>query len=164
MPDTGFPPIANANARILILGSMPGQKSLAAQQYYAHPQNAFWRIMEELVAAEGTYEQRCQALSASGIALWDVLLSSERPGSMDADIRPDQSQDNDFKSFFARHSNIVRVGFNGQTAAKLFQRLVQPRLEDRILCTITLPSTSPAYAAMPFAEKLARWSEFVTNT
>ncbi len=162
MPDTGFPPIARPNARILVLGSMPGQKSLAAQQYYAHPQNAFWRIMAELVAATGTYEQRCHALIANRIALWDVLLSSERPGSMDADIRADQSEVNDFKMFLTEHRDIVRIGFNGQTAAKLFHRLVGPQLEDRIVYTVTLPSTSPAYAAMPFAEKLARWRDFIT--
>lgn len=143
---------------------MPGQKSLAAQQYYAHPQNAFWRIMAELAGADGSYEQRCNALTANGIALWDVLLSSSRPGSMDADIRPEQSEANDFSRFFADHGEIVRIGFNGQTAARLFQRLVQPRLGDRILDTTTLPSTSPAYAAMPYAEKLARWRNFITMT
>ena len=164
MPDTGFPPIARANARILILGSMPGQKSLAANQYYAHQQNAFWRIMQELVAAEGSYEQRCQALTGSGIALWDVLQSSSRPGSMDADIRLEDSKANDFHAFFSEHGGIVRIGFNGQTAARLFQRLIQPQLGDRILDTKTLPSTSPAYASMPFAEKLARWRDFITTT
>ena len=143
---------------------MPGQKSLAAQRYYAHPQNAFWPIMADVVAASGTYEQRCDALVASRVALWDVLLSSARPGSMDADIRPENSEPNDFHAFFAEHRDIVRVGFNGQMAAKLFQRLVRPQLNDRIMQTATLPSTSPAYAAMPFAEKLARWRAFMTTT
>lgn len=162
MPDTGFPPIALADARILILGSMPGQKSLAAQQYYAHPRNAFWSIMGKLVAANGSYEQRCHALVRSRIALWDVLLNSARPGSMDADIRLDESKANDFDTFFSGHVEIVRVGFNGQMAAKLFRRLVQPQLRDRIVAMETLPSTSPAYAAMPFSEKLARWRDFIT--
>lgn len=164
MPDTGFPPIASANARILILGSMPGQRSLAAQAYYAHPQNAFWRIMAQLVSADGSYEQRCHALTESGIALWDVLQSSSRPGSMDADIRLDDSEANDFNAFFSKHPGIVRIGFNGQTAAKLFERLVRPQLGDTILDTKTLPSTSPAYAAMPFAGKLAEWRDFITMT
>lgn len=164
MPDTGFPPVARANARLLILGSMPGQASLAADQYYAHPQNAFWRIMRELVAADGSYEERCRALTASRIALWDVLRRSERPGSMDANIRLDESEANDFNNFFAKHPRIVRVGFNGQTAARLFDRLVRPQLDATIEDVQTLPSTSPAYAAMPFDEKLARWRAFITIT
>ena len=164
MADTGFPPIASANARILILGSMPGQRSLAAQEYYAHPQNAFWPVMAELVAASGTYAERCRALVESRIALWDVLRCAERPGSMDADIRADRSEVNDFETFFSNHGEIVRIGFNGQTAAKLYHRLVEPRLRDRISNLETLPSTSPVYAAMPFAEKLARWRNFITTT
>ena len=163
MADTGFPAIASQDARILILGSLPGQRSLREQQYYAHPQNAFWPIMRELVGAEGSYEQRCAALCEQGIALWDVLLSSGRPGSMDADIRPGESEANDFNSFFAQHTEIERVGFNGQTAAKLFRRLVEPQLTDGITATTTLPSTSPAYAAMPYAEKLRRWCKFITT-
>ena len=162
MPDFGFPPIAHSSARILILGSMPGQKSLAAHEYYAHPQNAFWRIMAELVSASGGYEERCNALTRGGIALWDVLQSSSRPGSMDADIRLQESEANDFNAFFASHRQIVRIGFNGQTAARLFDRLVQPQLGDRI-STTTLPSTSPAYAAMPYAEKLKHWRDFITT-
>ena len=164
MPDFGFPPIAHASARILVLGSMPGQKSLAAQEYYAHPQNAFWPIMAELVSASGDYGERCNALTLGGIALWDVLRSSSRPGSMDADIRLDESEANDFNAFFTSHPEIDRIGFNGQTAARLFLRLVQPQLGDRIFQTVTLPSTSPAYAAMPYAAKLERWREFITTT
>lgn len=161
MPDTGFPPIVSEGARILILGSMPGQRSLAAQQYYAHPQNAFWPIMRELLAVKGSYEQRCRALAASGIALWDVLYRTERTGSMDADIRLLESEVNDFEGFFISNPEINRIGFNGQTAAKLFRRLVHPGLQDRIEQTVTLPSTSPAYAAMRFAEKLAQWRDFI---
>lgn len=83
----GFPPVARRDARILILGSLPGQRSIAAREYYAHPQNGFWKIMAELVGASGSYEQRCAALLKSHIALWDVLGSSLRPGSLDADIQ-----------------------------------------------------------------------------
>jgi len=161
LPDTGFPPIARADARILILGSMPGQKSLAARQYYAHPQNAFWRIMGELVAADDSYEQRCSALTSNGIALWDVLHRSERPGSMDADIRADQSEINDFQGFFDRHPALSRVGFNGQMAAKLFRQLVDQQLQDTIEHIVVMPSTSAAYASMPYAEKLRRWRDFI---
>ena len=163
LADTGFPAIASPDARILILGSLPGQRSLREQQYYAHPQNAFWPIMRKLVSAEGSYEERCAALRERGIALWDVLLSSGRPGSMDADIRLEGSQVNDFARFFSEHTAIERVGFNGQTAAKLFRRLVEPQLRARVTSATTLPSTSPAYAAMPYAEKLRRWRDFITT-
>ena len=163
MPDTGFPPIVRKDARILILGSMPGQRSLAAQQYYAHPQNAFWAIMCELLAVEGSYEQRCSALTASGIALWDVLYRTARPGSMDADIQLPESEVNDFNRFFSDNREIAKIGFNGQTAARLFRRLVPQQLQDRIEQTVILPSTSPAYASMRYAEKLKRWREFITT-
>lgn len=126
-------------------------------QYYAHPQNAFWPIMRELVGAEGPYEQRCQALVEAGIALWDVLKQSVRPGSMDADIQPDTSEVNDFADFMDNHGGIETICFNGRKAEQIFRRFVatdhlgsSPRLQP-------LPSTSPAYASMPFAQKLDRW-------
>ena len=109
----GFPPIARGDASILILGSLPGARSIAEQQYYAHPQNAFWKIMAELFGIEGDYVRRCQLLCEHGIALWDVLQSSIRPGSMDTAIRLDSAQPNDFESFFAEHPAIRTIGFNG---------------------------------------------------
>jgi len=150
-----FAPIARGDARILILGSLPGQRSLQAGQYYAHPQNAFWRIMRDLVGAEGTYEQRCAELVKHGIALWDVLAESLRPGSMDADIKLDSAKANDFSSFFLRHPNIERLCFNGQKAAQMYSRFVDDAGSG--LQQDTLPSTSPAYAAMAYPQKLARW-------
>lgn len=120
----GFPPIARPDARILILGSLPGQRSIAEQQYYAHPQNAFWRIMRELFAIDGEYALRCDQLSSRGIALWDVLHSSVRPGSLDASIRLDGAVTNDFATFFARHRDISLVAFNGRKAEQLFMRNV----------------------------------------
>ena len=86
-PSEGFPPVARADARILVLGSLPGQKSLSASEYYAHPQNSFWRIMQELFGVDGHYDQRCVLLGESKLALWDVLRSSVRRGSLDSDIR-----------------------------------------------------------------------------
>lgn len=158
----GFPPIARPDARILILGSLPSERSLAAGEYYAHPQNAFWRIMREIVGAEGSYDSRCTALVEAHIALWDVLRQSVRPGSMDAGIRLDTSQVNDFESFLSQHIDIGTICFNGRKAEAMFRRFVrwetlqcQPRLE-------LLPSTSPAYASMPFAEKLRRWRDVIT--
>jgi len=103
-----FEPIATPNARVLILGSMPGVASLEAGQYYAHPQNAFWRIMGELVGAglEKPYDERARILKANGVALWDVLQSCIRPGSLDSDIRDEVP--NDFAAFF--RSEERRVG------------------------------------------------------
>ena len=154
-PSQSFPPIARADARILILGSLPGQRSLQAGQYYAHPQNAFWKIMQALAGADGGYEQRCKALQDFGVALWDVLAESVRPGSMDADIRLDTVRPNNFAKLFRDCPEISRVCFNGQKAATLYERLVG--LDADSIRFETLPSTSPAYAAMPYQEKLARW-------
>jgi hypoxanthine-DNA glycosylase len=148
---------------VLILGSLPGQRSIDAQQYYAHPQNAFWKIMGELNGAGGPYTQRCQALIEHGIALWDVLESSVRPGSMDADIRRGTERANDFDSFFLEHTDVLLVCFNGQKAAQMFRKFV--RLEPAIVAwkIKVLPSTSPAYASMPYSEKLERWRQAITN-
>ena len=156
-PSTGFPPIARSDARILILGSLPSQRSLAVGEYYAHPQNAFWRIMRELVGADGSYASRCAALVEARIALWDVLEQSVRPGSMDANIQLDTSQANDFTGFLSQHPGIETICFNGRKAEEMFHRLVGP---EALQCTLRfelLPSTSPAHASMPFDEKLRRW-------
>ena len=153
----GFPPVAAADARILILGSLPGRRSIAAGQYYAHPQNAFWRIMQEIVGAVGDYATRCDSLLDSRIALWDVLANSVRPGSMDSDIDLSTTEANDFEAFFNAHKCVRMIGFNDQKAAQLFARNVVPGLKDTNLRMQTLPSTSPAYASMNFAEKLRLW-------
>jgi hypoxanthine-DNA glycosylase len=150
-----FPPIVRPDARILILGSLPGRRSLQEQQYYAHPQNAFWRIMAELVGAEGNYQRRCESLMDSGIALWDVLAESVRPGSMDSDIRLETAISNDFVGLFGNCPQIGQVCFNGRKAAAMFERFVGLDTFDKRF--ETLPSTSPAYASMPYSEKLERW-------
>ena len=156
-PSHGFPPIARGDARILVLGSLPSQRSIAEQQYYAHPQNAFWRIMGELAGAAGSYEERCAALMRHRIAVWDVLAASVRPGSMDADIDLDSAQANDFESFFSGHPDLCRVCFNGRKAAQMFVRFAGDAAGLRE--EVVLPSTSPAFAAMRFGDKLARWRE-----
>jgi len=155
---SGFPPIAAADARILILGTLPGQKSLGAAEYYAHRQNAFWRIMSALLGVKGEYESRCKQLTLKGIAVWDVLASSVRPGSMDADIRLDSAEQNDFAGFLAEHSGVTRIGFNGRRAEQLFRKLVIPELATPVPQLISLPSTSPAYASMSFDDKLDAWA------
>jgi TDG/mug DNA glycosylase family protein len=153
----GFPPIARNDARVLILGSLPSQASLAAHEYYAHPQNAFWGIMRELTGAHGDYTSRCDSLRKAGIAVWDVLASSVRPGSMDADIRLDSAVPNDFAAFFSTHPSLRLVCHNGKKSEDMFRKFV--RLPDTIagLQFESLPSTSPAYASLSFAEKLRIW-------
>ena len=151
----GFAPIAKNDARILILGSLPGARSIERNEYYAHPRNAFWPIMRVLAGAEGAYEQRCRALMDAGIAVWDVLASSVRPGSLDADIDLATAETNDFQSFFAAHPEISRVCFNGQAAAKIYRKRVQ--LDRSPTDLQILPSTSPAHAAMTIEQKLELW-------
>lgn len=152
----GFPPVSRRDARVLVLGSLPGKASIAAGQYYAHPRNVFWRIMAEIAAATGGYDDRCRALEAAGIALWDVLAGSVRPGSLDADIRLDSAVVNEFDAFFRAHRDLRLVCFNGRKAEQLFRRMVGTPVGG-VLRLECLPSTSPAHAAMPFAQKLCRW-------
>ena len=159
----GFSPVACADARWLILGSLPGARSIAEQQYYAHPQNTFWRIMQELFGIEGDYEARCAQLSANGIALWDVLHSSVRPGSMDADIQMSSAAVNDFAAFFSAHPDVTMVAFNGKKAEQLFTRFVEPDLKIVNVRRVALPSTSPAYASMPFSGKLRLWRDALVD-
>ena len=160
MHSDGFEPIASPTARVLILGTLPGQVSLQERQYYAQPRNAFWRIMGELFGAapELSYASRTRTLVDNGIALWDVCASAQRPGSLDASIR--RPEPNDFCGFFASHPRIGVVCFNGAKAAALYERHVLPSLPTSMQTVSyhTLPSTSPAHAAMPYSEKLARWS------
>jgi len=158
-----FLPIANNQARILILGSMPGRVSLKASQYYTHPRNAFWRVMGELTGAlpELTYQSRTEILSAAGIALWDVLASCTRPGSLDADIS--SMIPNDFETFFLSHPHISQVYFNGAMAEQSYQRHVLPGLTPRPLHYLRLPSTSPAHASLSYEQKLSLWRCAILN-
>ncbi len=160
--EEGFPPIERRDAHVLVLGSLPGAKSIAEQQYYAHPQNAFWPIMVELFGVAGDYDERCARLVEHGVAVWDVLRASVRPGSLDADIRQETATANDFGAFFEAHPEIEIVAFNGKKAEQLFYRMVanEHRQTHRY---IGLPSTSPAYAAMPFEGKLGLWRAGLTS-
>lgn len=158
---TAFPPIIGAQARLLILGSMPGEASLRLDQYYGHGRNAFWPILCELLSVpiDSDYASRVAALEANRIALWDVIAACERPGSMDADIRPGSVRVNDFAALFEAHPGIQCIAFNGGTAEREFHRRVLPNLNSvqQQIKRLKLPSTSPAYARMPFAAKLAAW-------
>lgn len=158
-PSEGFPPVAGPDARVLILGSLPGQRSITEQQYYAHPQNAFWPIMHELFGIQGEYDIRCRQLLQHRIAVWDVLAHSIRPGSMDADIRLGGARANDFEGFFVAHPEIQLIAFNGRKAEQLFGKFVGMQASDESVRRVGLPSTSPAYAAMPFSGKLLAWRQ-----
>lgn len=153
-----FDPIAHPSARILILGSMPGIQSLNASQYYAHKQNAFWKIMRELTGLnpDSPYTERLETLMASGIALWDVLNSCVRGGSLDHAIDLKSIQINDFQSFLQQHPQLELICFNGSFAERCFATHVLPTL-DCSLPLIRLPSTSPAHATLSLEEKTKAW-------
>ena len=158
---SGFPPVAAAGARLLILGSMPGVESLRQCRYYAHPRNAFWAVIGELcgVAADESYEMRCRALIDHGIALWDVIAACHRPGSLDSSIDQQSLIVNDFADFLRRYTGISAICFNGKSAAALFRRhVIRPdRLSVDYPALYTLPSTSPANARIGIAEKIRLW-------
>ena len=140
---------------------MPGRASLDAQQYYAHPRNAFWPIMSALFEVDATaaYQDRCTALRAKGVAVWDVLRACERPGSLDADIVEDSIAANNFAAFFGDHPDVGHVFFNGAKAEAAYRRYVVQALEARYqaLPATRLPSTSPAHAAMRVPQKIDEW-------
>ncbi len=162
-PSPGFPPILGRAPRVLVLGTLPSRKSLEKQQYYGHPQNAFWKIMAALVGASGAYTERCSVLAEHGIAVWDVLARSVRPGSMDADIDLATAVANPLADLVATNDSLGLVCFNGRKARQLFDRLVGVDAFDRPLEFVTLPSTSPAFAAMSLDEKISRWREALSR-
>jgi len=158
----GFPAIADNNARILILGTMPGKASLHAGQYYANERNAFWGIIAALygVPASAPYGERGATLRTAGIALWDVLRSCRRESSLDADIVAESIVPNDIAGFLFDHPAVRCVYFNGSTAESLYRKYVWQQLgaQSRRLPHVRLPSTSPAHACMRPAAKLRHWS------
>jgi double-stranded uracil-DNA glycosylase len=162
----GFPPLAAPGARVLVLGSLPGRRSLEAYEYYAQPQNTFWRMMGALFCAAPAlpYHERVARLTSCGVAVWDVLAAAERPGSLDSAIVRSTMRVNDFAPFFAAQPGLCVVAFNGTTAAELYRRRVLPQLEGpaAALERIVLPSTSPAHATLRFEEKLRRWTTLKT--
>lgn len=150
----GLPPIVGGTPRVLILGNMPSVMSLASGEYYGNPRNAFWRIMGSLFrfAPDLAYQERVHALTSHGIAVWDVLRSCRRVGSLDSAVERDSMVPNGFDAFFASHSSIERVVFNGAAAETNYRRLVgEPPLP-----SVRLPSTSPAQT-MRFEDKLLAW-------
>ena len=149
----GLPPIIDSRARVLILGSFPSAASLAAQQYYAHPQNQFWRILGAVIEQplpEMDYPARIAAVQAAGIAIWDVFASCERVGSLDTAIR--EAVPNPLAALKESAPALRQICFNGRMAAR---RICE--VEAMGFAATVLPSTSPAHAGMTFEEKLARW-------
>jgi hypoxanthine-DNA glycosylase len=149
-----MPPVGSADARVLILGSLPGEASLAALRYYAHPRNQFWRLLgraleEELVAL--AYQDRLDRLTARGIALWDVVGEARRPGSLDGAIR--QATANPLIDYIATHPRLRAVAFNGTAAARLGRLAIG---EAGPIWLIDLPSSSPAHT-LAFEQKARRW-------
>ena len=156
----GFAPLARPDARLLLLGSMPSVESLSQHRYYAHPRNAFWPILSDLLGMDSdSYEGRVREVTAHGIAVWDVLRDCTRPGSLDSAIEEKTAVTNDFNAFFRNHGEIRYVFFNGGKAEALYRKRVLPALEAEFaaLPRVRLPSTSPAHAGMNFEQKREAW-------
>lgn len=155
---TSFSSIANPNATILILGSMPGVASLSANQYYAHPRNAFWPIMSSFFGFEASlpYQERIEKLKAVNVALWDVLQQCEREGSLDSAIKAGSRHPNDFNAFLKQHQKIHVIAFNGAEAENSFKKYVKPTLTTTEIQLVRLPSTSPAHT-MKLDQKKQAW-------
>lgn len=159
---SGFPAVINENCDRLVLGSMPGVQSLNASAYYAHPQNAFWWIIESCFGIDRSlpYDERYASLLNQGVGLWDVVHRCRRPGSLDAAIDSASIEANDFASLLTDHPNIRLILLNGGKAAELWHKRVMPTLGEcgETLSFEQMPSTSPAYAAMKRDEKLKIWN------
>ena len=156
-----FPPLGNRQATRLVLGTMPGKASLLAGQYYAHPRNAFWYIIQELfgIPRELAYARRTRELARTGLAGWDVLAACTRDSSLDSDIVADSAVPNDFAGYLRAHRRIRVIYFNGGPARALFERHVAAELPEdwRAIARVTLPSTSPTHARRSHAQKLEAW-------
>lgn len=152
-----FDPVVNAGTRLLIMGSLPGEKSLAHSQYYAHPQNKFWLLLGEVLGIELKslpYEQRLSTLLAHGVGLWDVVAQAHRSGSLDSNIR--ERDDNDLVTLAASLPQLDTIAFNGGTAAKLGLKVLGDHASGYRI--VSLPSSSPAYT-LAYAEKLQAWQQ-----
>ncbi|KIA94501.1 DNA glycosylase [Flavobacterium sp. KMS] len=154
MESYSFDPISSPNASVLILGTMPGIKSLELGQYYGHKQNNFWKILFTVFNEDFTdvYEAKKEILIKNNIALWDVLKYCDRVGSLDSAIKNEIT--NDFDTFLKQHPDIKTILFNGQKAAAFFKKYIKVSNDYKL---ITLPSTSPANAGKSFDSKLNEW-------
>ncbi|MGZ3267949.1 MAG: DNA-deoxyinosine glycosylase [Croceibacterium sp.] len=157
---SSFAPVIAPGTRVLILGSLPGERSLAAGRYYAHPQNQFWRLVGSAIGHELealAYDARLEALLVARIGLWDTVASATRTGSLDAAIR--EAEHNPLADLVATLPDLRAIAFNGATSARIgMTALAGSALAGSALALLPLPSSSPAYAAMPFAEKRRLWT------
>jgi TDG/mug DNA glycosylase family protein len=153
-PSQCLPPVVNAGVRLLVLGSLPGVQSLASAQYYAHPRNGFWPLMQGVIGArlvDVPYAERLDVLLAHGVGLWDVVAEARRSGSLDAAMRDVAA--NPLSELVAGLPQLQAIGFNGATAAKIGRLTLGPTS----LTLIDLPSSSPAFT-LPLAQKAERWA------
>lgn len=156
-----FPPVVDANTRVLILGSLPGEMSLAQGQYYGNPKNRFWNLVGDAIGmdlVELDYAARLRALLDHHIGLWDVVAEAQRAGSLDSRIRDHAS--NDFGALIDTLPNLAAIAFNGGTAAKLGTKALGARADQYRL--LRLPSSSPAHASIPYLEKLVAWKQITS--
>lgn len=164
-----FAPVCEASAKILILGSIPGKASLKAQKYYAHPRNLFWPFISEILdkPLPDDYQDRCKLLTNHHIAVWDVLKTCRREGSLDAAIIESSIIPNHLFDFIEQYNQINAIFFNGTKAHKSFNRYLADKPEEQIRVThrnialVPLPSTSPANAAISRSSKLEQWSNIL---
>lgn len=148
--------MVRSDTRVLVLGSLPGDRSLAAGRYYAHPRNLFWKLMESVIdtgLVESDYPERLETLLAHKVGLWDAVQSATRPGSLDAAMR--EVEATDLAALVANLPDVRAVAFNGRASEKAGR----PQFADTDLALLPLPSSSPAHAAMTFAEKARHWEK-----
>ncbi|MFM5895683.1 MAG: DNA-deoxyinosine glycosylase [Novosphingobium sp.] len=152
---SAFAPVVDADTRVLILGSLPGDISLAEGRYYANPRNRFWNLVGEVIETPELpgleYQNRLEVLMLRGIGLWDAAASATREGSLDSAIREVEAAE--LEALVSTLPQLRAVAFNGKTSA----RIARPQLTESALVLVDLPSSSPAHAAMPFAEKRSIW-------
>lgn len=156
----GFLPVINEDAKILVLGSMPSEQALKLKEYYGNKQNRFWSIVFNVFKQQeipADYQAKVDFLKENKVALWDVLATCERIGSLDSAIKNEQI--NDFGSLFTYYKNIQRVCFNGQKAWQTFFKYHNNLLKEKNIDYVVLPSTSPANARYSFTELLVKWQE-----
>lgn len=161
-----FQALVADGCRVLILGSMPGKRSLEQNQYYAHPRNLFWPLMGELyhVGHELPYAERIRALQQRHVGIWDVLAECDRPGSLDGSINAETEIPNDIAALLSRHPGINVIALNGGKAQQGFRRYIEPVLDATTrarLRVLSMPSTSAANAGIPLAIKRAQWQRLI---
>ncbi len=157
---TSFDPISNAETTILILGTMPGDKSLELGEYYGHSRNKFWKIISTITNNDLplTYSDKKELLLKSKIGIWDVAHKANRKGSLDSAIEDEEP--NDLDNFIARHKNLKVIGFNGTKSQALFDKYFDRQSH---LKYISLPSTSPANTSIDFDNICKQWRQLLTK-